>query len=442
MVLEEGRLSAVLVGDGSVVKKSDGIVEITSQKSPDYTGQVTIDEGLFMAQGDALPKANFRLRGGELRFGSADAVPNHFTLDGGAVNGGRLTGIIDVASDSVLLHEASTRIAGTLRGAASLTIRGRQDNRFTYSVALFGDASQFVGDFHAESGAPRIGHPGAAGSGDIDVHAAGLLQANNSSAPTLTVANDIDLVGGTLMSFPPSSGFGSTQAPASVVTGDVTVHGEAFIGSIPTGFTSAVRTPGLTLAGKVTLNDGAHVFGLSDGRSTIASGDVALVDISGDLVVGESVTWHLLSSSLSLSGAIRPAGARAAIDFVGGRDQLRLTGAEFLVEAGRPVVLCRSGVPRLAEGLMLHGRLRPAIRGALLTAWAWPAIPSQYRPRRRSCQLRESGRADEAAGFVRTSANPHPITSMAAQTPRSAPRGSRAASARIPAIAHGVAGVS
>jgi len=345
VVLEEGLIYATLVGDGAILKQTDGIVDFSNSKSPDYAGAVTVQDGRLLLQTDTLPKAQFHLEGGHVRFSNSDNVPNHFTLDGGALSGGSLTGVIDVKSDSVLMHEGSTQIAGTLRGGGDLTIRGRQDNRFSFSVGLFGDASQFTGDFHVESGALRIGAPGGAGAADIDVQAAGrlILAANSYTDPTLIVANDVHLYGGTLYSFPPFDNFGSEQASPSVLTGELAVHGEGYIGALRTGIKNGVRSPGLTLAGQVTLDDGAHVFGLSDGRHTIADGSVALVDISGRLLVGVDATWHLLSSSLSISGEIRANAPAAAIDFVGGRQQLRLNGAEFFAGAGQSLAVTVNG---------------------------------------------------------------------------------------------------
>jgi hypothetical protein len=210
-------------------------------------------------------------------------------------------------------------------------------------VNLFGNAGQYTGDFHVESGALRVGKAGSAGSGDINVHAAGrlILQTNTSSDPSLVVTNDVHLYGGTLYGIPTGS-FSGERSP-SVLQGNLVVHGESYIGASTTGLKNNAMIPGLRLAGDVSLDDRARVFGLSDGRHTIAEGEVALVDLSGRLLVGANTTWHLLSSSLSISGEIRANANDAAINFVGGRDQLRFKAARFRADPTRRLAVSING---------------------------------------------------------------------------------------------------
>jgi autotransporter-associated beta strand protein len=341
LVLESGIVSAQLTGDGAIHKQTDGVVQIGTA-SPNYVGTMTIDQGRVILDRTTLPQAEFHVRGGQLYFTSEGTAANHVILDGGAVTGG-LSGLVEVASDSTLMHEGASRMTGTLRGSGNLTIRGRQDGRFGYHVGLFGDASQYTGNFNVESGALRIGKAGSAGAGDISVQSAGrlALHTNSDTDPPLAVSNNIHLHGGTLYGTPTGS-FDGNRSP-SIVHGDVVVHGEAYIGASTTGFKNKVAMPGLTLAGDVTLEDGTHVFGLSDTQHSIATGEVALVDISGRLLVGADTTWHLLSSSLSISGEIRANAPLAAIDFAGGRNQLRLKGAEFHVDAGQSLAVTVNG---------------------------------------------------------------------------------------------------
>ncbi len=344
--LEAGQVSATFVGDGNMFKRTDGILDFANSNSPNYTGVVTVEEGRMLLQHGTLPQASFVLKGGVTEISSElGAMANAVTLDGGAVKGGKLTGVIDVISDSLMMHDGSTQVAGALRGVGDLTIRGRQDNRFTYSVLLAGNGSQYSGDFRVESGALRIAAPGSAGSGDVEVQAAGrlILGNTNYSKPPLEVANDVHLYGGTLMSYFDSNSFGTPQASPSILQGDLTVHGEGYVGSISTGIKIGVRSPGLTLAGKVILENGTHVFGLSDGRHSLAIGEAALVDVAGQLLVGEQTTWNLLSSSVSISGEIRAAGMSGAIDFVGIPGQLRLTGAELIAGAGQTLEVTVNG---------------------------------------------------------------------------------------------------
>ena len=105
--------------------------------------------------------------------------------------------------------------------------------------------------------------------------------------------------------------------------------------ALRTGFKNNVRSPGLTFAGSLILTDGANVYGLSDDLGTIATGDTALVDIAGQLNVGANTVWHLLTSTLSISGTIRPAGPNGSIDFEGIPALLRMAGAGIQVNAGQ-----------------------------------------------------------------------------------------------------------
>ena len=274
---------------------------------------------------------------------------------------GGASGAIEVRSDSTLIHDGTMRITGTLQGSGDLTIRGRQDNRFGYHIGLLGNASQYTGDLHVESGALRIGKAGSAGSGDVHVQAAGrlVLQTNSSSDPPLNVTNDVHLHGGTLYGVPTSSGIGGDRSP-SVLHGGLVIHGESYVGASATGFKNNSEIPGLRLAGDVSLVDGAHVFGLSDSRHTVAEGEVALVDISGRLLVGADVNWHLLSSSLSISGHVRANSNDAAINFVGGRDQLRFKAAKFHADPARRLAVSVNGgknpVNLAAVGNILTGQ--------------------------------------------------------------------------------------
>jgi hypothetical protein len=127
------------------------------------------------------------------------------------------------------------------------------------------------------------------------------------------------------------------------LTGGVFVHGQAFIGALQNGFKNNQRLPGMTFSNSLTLEDGSDVYGLSDGRSTIANGDTALVDIAGELRVGANTRWHLLSSSLSISGTIRSTGPNSSIDFQGIPALLRMGGAGLRVDAGQSLSVRLNG---------------------------------------------------------------------------------------------------
>ncbi len=86
------------------------------------------------------------------------------------------------------------------------------------------------------------------------------------------------------------------------------------------------------------------MYGLSDRWSQIIGGDdVSLVEVSGELRVGADTSWHLLSSTLSISGTIRPLGTNGSIDFEGIPNLLNLEGAEFLVNAGQSLAVTVNG---------------------------------------------------------------------------------------------------
>lgn len=341
MFLEDGQVVTRLTGNGSIVKETDGVVDFAGQTSPAFTGTFTIRDGIVTAPSNTLPQAQFILEGGELNL-QGGSFAKDIVLRGGTLHSGRFSGRVDVQADSSLLSDGATTITGQLTGSGDLLVRGRQDNSFTYYFGLFGDASTYSGNITIESAALRVGAPGSAGTGTISVMQAGrfIIGSSSSSNPNTTLSNEIHLYGGTLYGYPPGT---SSDASPNILTGGVFVHNEAFIGALQNGFKSGQRLPGLRFAGQLTLTDGSDVYGLSDGRSTIANGDVALVDISGELRVGANTTWHLLTSSLSISGLIRPTGPNSSINFEGIPTLLRMAGAGIQVDAGQSLSISLNG---------------------------------------------------------------------------------------------------
>jgi hypothetical protein len=341
--LEKGSIRATLTGTGAVFKDSDGVVDIANA-SPNFTGVVTIRDGLLqIPSATTLSQANsIVVEGGEFDVNETSGFTRNVVLRGGTLGAGRFTGQIDVQSESTIYHSTSTTLAGQLTGSGDLIIRGRQDHPFDYYVGMFGNASQYSGNIRIESGALRVGTPSNAGSGKICVMQAGrfVIGSGSSSNPNTTLNNEIHIYGGTLYSYPPGS---STDASPSILTGNVFVHEEAFIGALQNGFKNSQRLPGLTFSGQLTLSDGSDVYGLSDGRSTIANGDIALVDIAGELRVGANTTWHLLTSSLSISGLVRPTGVNSSINFEGIPTLLRMGGAAIQVDAGQSLSILLNG---------------------------------------------------------------------------------------------------
>jgi hypothetical protein len=351
MVLEDGLISAELTGDGAIRKTTDGIVELGVGQSLTYTGVITVEEGLLSLGVNTARNAQFVLKGGELRYSSTSAVASNFTLDGGTLSGGRLNGIVDVQGDSVLSQNAF--VAGTLRGSGDLVIRGNPSNWISGYVGLFGNAANYTGDIRVESGSLRVGYPSTAGSGNITVERGGhlILGSNTYSNPATSLNNDVLVRGGTIYSTPPTNTSNGEASP-SLLTGHVIVEGEAFIGSLSTGFKNGVRLPGLSFGGTLELKGGAEVYGLSDGRHSFQDGAVAYVEVAGELLVGTDVTWNLLTSSVAVTGVVRPSAASGSIDFRGAPDLLRLAGAEFQVAAGQNLAVTLNGgnVPLTLSG--------------------------------------------------------------------------------------------
>ncbi len=355
MFLEQGSVNGTITGSGTITKVTDGGFDLTTVQGPNFTGSVDVQDGVLTIAYNALPKAEFDLEGGRLDVSGSSNFTNKIVLKGGAIGLGQYTGAVDVQSNSEIVHSnTSTLLSGKLTGFGDLTIHGSQLNPYTSYVGLFGDMSQYSGNIEIASGALRLGTPGNAGSGVITVDQAGrlILGSNSYSDPTETLNNEIQVNGGTVYSTPPTSSSTGTANP-SVLTGNVFVHQEAFIGALSTGFKNNVRLPGLTFGGSLTLTDGANVFGLSDGRSSIATGSTALVDISGEMRVGSDTVWHLLSSSLSISGIIRPNGPSGSIDFEGIPSLLQMNGAGIQVDAGQSLSIKLNG--QAAEVLLSGG---------------------------------------------------------------------------------------
>ncbi len=345
LFLEQGTFNAPLVGDGSIYKDSDQVVQIGNVASPGFTGKFVVRGGVVNMNSELFSNAHFELDGGRLEVTGSRNFTNHVTLNGGTIDGGRLTGDIFVQGDSTLYEDGFTTIYGTLTGTGNLSIRGTLDSTYISKyVGIFGDATQFTGDIDVQSGALRIGAPGGVGGGVISVMPGArlILGSDRETSPSTTVSNTIHLESGTLISTPPRQSFDGV-APPSVASGDVYVHKEAFIGSIWLGRVLGNAVPGLSLTGRLILDDYAHVYGVSDAGNTPFEGEVPLVDISGQLLVGENTTWNLQTSSLAVSGSIRPASQNGSIDFVGVESSLNLSHASFEVQAGQSLAVTING---------------------------------------------------------------------------------------------------
>ncbi len=342
--LQHGLVNAPFTGDGPILKDTPQHVSFENVESPDYTGQVTVRDGSLSLRRDTLPQATFHLEGGSLEF-SGGNIPNEIRLQGGALDGGNLTGDVFVDADSTLIGEGnSTVIRGKLTGNADLTIDGRVDDFFDGFVGIFGDASEFHGDFEVRSGPLRIGSPAQLGDGLINVHEGGrlILASDRETSPPTELDNTVHLYGGTLISAPPRRDFRGIASP-SIATGDVHVHADAFIGSTWPGNVAGEFVPGLTFAGRLILDDDVSVYGLSDSRADFFSGEFPLVEISGELLVGENTTWNMATASLLISGSISPTAANSSIDFQGVPSSLVLRDTNILTDQEKSLQITLNG---------------------------------------------------------------------------------------------------
>lgn len=335
LFLEDGRFQAPLVGAGEIIKTTRGTVEMRSFSSPDFTGNVLVQDGVLKVDQDALPNSTYFVDGGELSLLGQGVDENQIVLRGGTLNDGTYWGFVNVEEDSTLAHLGQLQMFGTLRGTGDLTIRGRNAEYADDFVALLGDGADYHGDIAVESGALKIGQANAAGDASITVASAGrlILGVRYDHQPTLVVANDIVLDGGMLYSVPVGS---TSRRVASIATGLITVNGDAVIGSSAHGYLDGIHSAGLTLAGSVVLSDESRVFGVTNETGSIAGTlPPHRTEITGELLVGVNTQWHLLTASLGITGTIRGSSERSSIDFIGLPDLLDLEGVTIIAEAGR-----------------------------------------------------------------------------------------------------------
>lgn len=339
--LEDGSFSARLLGDSLVTKTgSEGAsLEISSESS--FTGEVHVEDGLLSVGSKVLDGAKTYVTGGRLR---ADATSyGEVHLQGGEFEFTFHQTDLYLDADSTLISKPAgpSHLGGALVGDGDLLIRGAVDERFQNGVYLRTPTERFTGDVRVESGALFLRGTGVVGQADVAVNGGGrlVLVGVNGSTPTWLDGN-VDLNGGMLVSYHPS-GYTDTPYQTNVVSGDVTVHDTSYIGSMNAGASG----PGMKLAGSVRLLDGATVLGMGDYRHlmrTIESGGV-FVEVAGDLEVGGDTAWNVLTSSLSVTGAIRPAGPEGSIDFRGAAAQLDLTSATWEAPAGRRLAVLVNG---------------------------------------------------------------------------------------------------
>ncbi|QDV74300.1 autotransporter outer membrane beta-barrel domain-containing protein [Botrimarina mediterranea] len=345
--LEDGSFSGRLLGASLVTKTgSEGAsIEISSDSS--FTGEVHVEDGLLSVGSKVLDGAKTYVTGGRLR---ADATSyGEVHLQGGEFEFVFHQTDLYLDADSTLISKRGgpSHLGGALVGDSDLVIRGDVDERFQNGVYLRTPTERYTGDVRVESGALFLRGTGVVGQADVSVNGGGrlVLVGVNGSTPNWLDSN-VDLNGGMLVSYHPS-GYTDTPFQTNVVFGDVTVHNTSYIGSMNAGASG----PGMKLAGSVRLLDSATVLGMGDYRHlmrTIESGGV-FVEVAGDLEVGADTAWNILTSSLSVTGAIRPAGPEGSIDFRGAAAQLDLTSATWEAPAGRRLAVLVNGTRQSLE---------------------------------------------------------------------------------------------
>lgn len=345
--VEQGMINAPLTGDGTFYKDGSGRFFFNNDSdSPNYAGKVYVREGTLRIERDSIPNASIIVEGGQLDGGANRRnVPSSIQLSGGELTG-YYSGPIEVTEDSSLYEQGDyTLLYGELSGDGDLTIRGTWNSSFTRGYAgIFGDSSNYTGDLHVESGSLRIGAPARIGPGVVNVLQGSrfILASDVPEAGPTYLDRDVHLHGGTLYATPPSRSSG--QIPPGIVNGDLYVYGESFIGAQNQGEdTQRNRIPGLQLAGSVILTDNARVYGLSDNRNSYYTAERPLVEISGDVLVGQNNVWQLGTSSLLISGMISPNAARSSIDFQGVPTSLDLSSVSLKTIADRELRVTING---------------------------------------------------------------------------------------------------
>ena len=342
---EHGLLNAPLVGNGTIYKDSSQTFEFGNDSdSSEFAGNLYLRDGLLRLERESIPNASIFVEGGWLDAGGQfSGVNNDIVLDGGQLEG-YFGGAIHVASDSTLYHNGDTLLRGSLSGGSDLTIRGTRSDDY---VGIFGDASQYTGDFHVPSGALRIGALAQLGAGEIYVHEGGqlILGSDRTGDGQTIVDRDIHINHGTVY-FAPPTGFSEFNGSNGVITGNAYVHDVAFFGANGYGVLNGQRGPGLVFAGGVVLDDGATVFGRTRSNAVFFADEVPLIEIAGHLDVGTDNVWNLELAALSVTGTIRAGAPDASIDFQGLPSLLRIDQASIFAEAGRAISITVNGAPR------------------------------------------------------------------------------------------------
>ncbi|TWT87190.1 hypothetical protein Mal64_27280 [Pseudobythopirellula maris] len=342
--LEDGDIYAPIAGDGTIFKEGRGAFYIQVE-SPEYTGQVTVLDGVLDLGEDNLPNATIHAQGGRLIGGGQySRLSSPIVLDGGELQG-NFGGPVQVASDSSLYHDTvNSHLAGELSGSADLTVRGARDNDY---VKIAGDASAFSGDLVVVSGGLRIAASASLGDGVIHVQegASLFLGADRASDGQTILGRDVRIQRGELYAVRPGRDFGSGSDydPNSVVTGDVYVDDFAILGANGLSTIDDQPAPGLIFEGRLVLGDHAQVTSRTHYNAFFFVSEAPLVEVAGQLDVGADNVWRTELAKLKVSGSIRAHAADSAIDFHGLAAMIDFSEAELIVESGRSLSITVNG---------------------------------------------------------------------------------------------------
>jgi autotransporter-associated beta strand protein len=329
--LESGSFAAELVGGGVITKRGPDFASIDSYGGPSFVGEVRVEEGRLSVGGRLLDAATTYVTGGRL---VTTSTSGRVRLRGGEFEFGTHATDLELDSDSTLISPRGglSYVSGALVGAGNLHVRGPAGDFFESGVYLQKPTDRFNGDVFVESGTLFLSRAGVVGDAEIAVSGGGRLFVGGvNDATPINLSNDIVLSGGMLAAYQPSR-FGDPLGGTRVISGDVTVEGASYIGA--TYF--AQGGAGLSLQGTVRLRDGATVLGMGDARHTehtLRFGD-EIVEVAGVLEVGDSSAWNILTTTLRVTGSVRPAGDRGEIDFRGSTEQFDLSAATFNAPAG------------------------------------------------------------------------------------------------------------
>ena len=329
-LLEDGQIELEIVGNGPMVKRGTGGVSFT-QSSPNYSGQIVIEEGTLGS-------------GVDLAFGQAPAVEDHaiviheggtlealgllrdrlVILEGGTFVVGSASIPVEVRSPSrVLAEDRGGTLAGTIVGPGDLTLEGPLgSNRLEVTadlnaltgnlsltggpVFLFGDNSAYTGSIEITAREVSTGGVNPFGEAIVRVLDQGILSVSNDlDANILLEEGDLrfssgDRVLSGQLSIEQSTRFFVNQSLRAEIAADTVLADEAQIHALPLVILSGTEQGDLVFSDRLTLLGNARIAAY-DGNVEITGTLVAGgADAVLDLVNLEAPGGFLLDPSLEI----------------------------------------------------------------------------------------------------------------------------------------------